>query len=522
MSNRIFTDDTAKAMLRELAYQRYSLAQYDSLSALEKQIGAEYDSQRNGKIYATKLWKFATNQTSTGERLLDSVGKTCTPSTDSVIGQDDFLNDSSIFQWMHCNYTRDDDGTARVKSLEGMPSYRTEGAYDVGTIAPTFYWKCEEHPGYDIIYMSDSPNHALGLVPFILAVKDGMVMPYYVISSYPSVTASDGNARSQPGLAPVYNQSYNDCITTYQKKGTGYWGGGNAENLHAILFMIIKYATKNSQNVMRGCCDFNIQPKVAKAESNTRRVLVSDKGGFYEGCCVSIGDGTQTDRGSDAVHKIANRVRVKSIEEVTINNGKYYALNLELSSSITTTTDCTVTSMPCLSGETDNVVGRYDGSYLNNTDGNHTFRIHGVEYMWGQYVVLCDTVLEMSGETVGTGIAERPLGWDVYVAPKGTPHVKDAHTNYIKEGTIPYNKGTDAYGGDFGLTSRSYFIKTLGSSSSNGTGDTIFEGGSGVNNGTLREFLSLGALWDGSLAGLGLVYCGCGLGTRYWVFGSRD
>jgi hypothetical protein len=451
MSNRIFTDDTAKAMLRELAYQRYSSAQYDSLSALEKQIGAEYDSQRNGKIYATKLWKFATNQTSTGERLLDSVGKTCTPSTDSVIGQDDFLNDSPIFQWMHCNYTRDDDGTARVKSLEGMPSYRTEGAYDVGTIAPTFYWKCEEHPGYNIIYMSDSPNYALGLVPFVLAVKDGMVLPYYIISSYPSVTASDGNARSQPGLAPVYNQSYNDCITLYQKKGTGYWGGGNAENLHAILFMIIKYATKNSQNVMRGCCDFNIQPKVAKAESNTRRVLVSDKGRFYEGCCVSIGDGTQTDRSNDAVHKIANRVRVKSIEEVTIDSVKYYALNLELSSEITTTTDCIVTSMPCFSGETDNVVGRYDGSYLNNTDGNHTFRIHGVEYMWGQHVVLCDTVLEMSGETetVGTAIAEKPLGWDVYVAPKGTPHVKDAHTNYIKEGTIPYNKGTDAYGGDF-------------------------------------------------------------------------
>jgi hypothetical protein len=371
--------------------------------------------------------------------------------------------------------------------------------------------------------MSDSPNYALGLVPFVLAVKDGMVLPYYIISSYPSVTASDGNARSQPGRVPVHDQSYNDCITLYQKKGTGYWGGGNAENLHAILFMIIKYATKNSQNVMRGCCDFNIQPKVAKAESNTRRVLVSDKGRFYEGCCVSIGDGTRTDRSNAAVHKIANRVRVKSIEEVTIDSVKYYALNLELSSEITTTTDCIVTSMPCFSGETDNVVGRYDGSYLNNTDGNHTFRIHGVEYMWGQSVVLCDTVLEMSGETdfVDTAITEKPLGWDVYVAPKGTPHVKDAHTNYIKEGTIPCNKGTDAFGGDFGLTSRSYFIKTLGSSSSNGTGDIIWEGGS-VNNGTLRAFLSLGNLWNGSAAGLGVVNCWHELGLRDWSLGSRD
>ena len=511
MSNRIFTDDTAKAMLRELAYQRYSSAQYDSLSALEKQIGAEYDSQRSGKVYATKLWKFANNQTSQGERLLDSVGKTCMPSTDSVAGQDDFLNDSPIFQWMHCNYTRDDDGTARVKALEGMPSYMTEGACDVGTISATFYWKCEEHSEYDIIYMSDSPNHALGLVPFVLAVKDGMVMPYYIISSYPSVTASDGNARSQPGGVPAYNQSYNDCITAYQKKGKGYWGGGNAENLHAIIFMAIKYATKNSQNIMRGCSEFDTQQKVAKAESNTKRVLVSDRGKFYEGCCVSVGDGTKTDRNDSAVHNIANRVRVKSIDEVTIDSVKYYALNLDVPSAITTTSASIVTAMPCFSGETDSVIGRYDGSYLSNTDGNHTFRIHGVEYMWGQYVVICDTVLDKQGS-----------GWDLYVAPKGVAHVKDAHTGYIKEGTIPYNNGNDVYGGDYGFSTRSYFIKALGSSSSNGTGDIIYEGGTGIADGTLREFLTLGYLRYGSVAGLGIVFCRFTLGLRYWSFGSRD
>ena len=511
MSNRIFTDDTAKAMLRELAYQRYSSAQYDSLSALEKQIGAEYDSQRNGKVYATKLWKFAKNQTSQGERLLDSVGKTCTPSTDSTVGQDDFLNDSPIFQWMHCNYTRDDDGTARVTSIEGMPGYHTDGAYDVGTIAPTFYWKCEEHSEYDIIYMSDSPNHALGLVPFALAVKDGMVMPYYIISSYPSVTASDGNARSQPGLAPVHDQSYNDCITLYQKKGKGYWGGGNPENLHAILFMIIKYATKNSQNIMRGCSDFTTQVKIAKAETGVKRVLVSDRGRFYDGCCVSVGDGTQTDRNYSQVHNIANRVMVKDIDEVTIDSVKYYALNLDIASAITTTADSLVSSMPCFAGETDKVIGRYDGSYLSNTDGNHTFRIHGVEYMWGQYNVVCDTVLEKQGN-----------GWDVYVAPKGTSHVKDAHTGYIKEGVIPYNNGGDVYGGDYGFSSRAYFIKALGSSSSNGTGDIIYEGGIGVADGTLREFLTLGYLRHGADAGLGIVGCWATLGNRPWTLGSRD
>ena len=167
--------------------------------------------------------------------------------------------------------------------------------------------------------------------------------------------------------------------------------------------------------------------------------------------------------------------------------------------------------MPCFAGETDKVIGRYDGSYLSNTDGNHTFRIHGVEYMWGQYNVVCDTVLEKQGN-----------GWDVYVAPKGTSHVKDAHTGYIKEGVIPYNNGGDVYGGDYGFSSRAYFIKALGSSSSNGTGDIIYEGGIGVADGTLREFLTLGALWTGAAAGLGLVRCWNTLGGRTWSFGSRD
>lgn len=511
MSKKIFTDDTARGILRELAYQRFSGAQYDSLSTLEKQISAEFDSQRNGKIYATKLWKFATNQTSAGERLLDSVGKTCTPSTDTVAGQDDFLNASPIFQWMHCNYTRDDDGTARLTALEGMPNYHTDGAYDVGTIAPTFYWKCEEHSDSQIIYMSDSPNYALGLVPFSLAVKDGMIMPYYIISSYPTVIASDGKARSQPGLVPDYNHSYNDCISLYQKKGTGYWGGGNSENLHAILLMIIKYATKNSQSIMQGCSNFTSQVKIAKAESDTKRVLISDASAFYAGCCVSVGDGTKTDRNESAVHNIVNRARVKSIESVTIDSVSYTALNLDVSASFTTTTSYLVTSMPCFSGETDAVIGKYDGSYISYTDGRHTLRIHGVEYMWGQYAVVCDTVLDKQGN-----------GWDVYVAQKGVAHVKDAHTNYIKEGTIPYNNGADVYGGDYGFSSRAYFIQALGSSSANGTGDIIYEGGTGVADGTLREFLTLGNLGLGSSAGLGLVYCRGGLGNRNWFLGSRD
>ena len=51
-----------------------------------------YNIQRTGKIYQTKIWKFATNPTSTGEKLLDNAGLEFVPSTDTTEGKDDYLN----------------------------------------------------------------------------------------------------------------------------------------------------------------------------------------------------------------------------------------------------------------------------------------------------------------------------------------------------------------------------------------------------------------------------------------------
>ena len=155
------------------------------LSALEKQLAMGYEKQRNGKVFATKIYRFASNTTSSGELMRDSYELKCEPSTDTVAGQDDFATASPIFTYQRCNYIRDEDGTARVIALEGSPAYRTEGAYDVGNVYPTFYWNCEHHGTYDIYYMSDTPHPELGLVPWCEAVKaDGTVLPIYTHSAF--------------------------------------------------------------------------------------------------------------------------------------------------------------------------------------------------------------------------------------------------------------------------------------------------------------------------------------------------
>lgn len=180
-----------KNKLSEIAYQyalqnAYTYADDMGLkSNLEKELAAKFIGARTGKVFATKIWHYDTNTSSAGEALLDSIGLTCTPATDTVQGQDDFADASDIFQWQRCNYTRDDDGFARPTALEGTPAFKRTGSVDIGNVYPTFWYKVENRGTYDIYYMSDSSHPELGLVPWYEACKaDGTVLPFYVHSAF--------------------------------------------------------------------------------------------------------------------------------------------------------------------------------------------------------------------------------------------------------------------------------------------------------------------------------------------------
>lgn len=110
-------------------------------TVLEKAIENYYALRRTGKVYQTKIWKFATNPTSTGEKLLDNAGLVFEPSTDTEEGQDDYLNGQHpLFEWVHCNYIRDADGTARPVAIEGSEGYKSTGAVDVGAMQMSFWF----------------------------------------------------------------------------------------------------------------------------------------------------------------------------------------------------------------------------------------------------------------------------------------------------------------------------------------------------------------------------------------------
>lgn len=491
-----------------------------------------YNLQRTGKVYQTKIWKFATNPTSTGEKLLDNAGLEFVPSTDTTEGKDDYLNGNHpMFEWVHCNYKRNDDGTAYPVATEYDDNYATTGAVDVGAMQMSFYWNWDaSNSEYDLVTISDMPNEKYGLKPWTESKRaDGTVLPWCIGSAYVSGVASDGLLRSQPELKPERNQSHNNMITNYQKKGKGHWGAGAERNTFQILFNIIKGATKNSQSLFQGCTSYNFQysASIQSTDVHTYFPVTNDQAkNILVGSYVSVGYGelktdtntVNNDRGVGTIHKYADDVKVLRIETLDENNKAVY---LDIKTGFNTTpiklsdtvnAPITISSMHWWSGTTDTVIGRHDGSPVSNTDGKHAYRVQGREYAVGAYLIASDTVMDFQSD----------YSKKVYIAPKGLAHSSSDATirsKYTCIGTIPANpdgKGSDYWIGDISVdvNTGGWFPSAKGSSNSQGWADMLYAGGTSTSG--TREYLMGGVLWDSSNAGCSFVGCRAGLGWASW------
>lgn len=486
--------------------------------SLERTIETYYALRRTGKVYQTKLWKYAANPTSTGEKLLDNAGLIFEPSTGTAEGQDDYA-DTPLFQWVNCNYIRDDDGAARPIAIEGMDSYKTSGAVDVGAMQMSFWWNWDATPeDHVLVTVSDTPHPELGLVPWPECVKaDGTVLPWCIGSKYISGTASDGLLRSQPGLLPALFQSHDGMITNYQLKGPGYWGAGAVRNLWQILWIAIKGATKNSQSLFYGCANYNYQYAVAAATTEQTYVTLTEPQAenLIAGSCVCIGtgpeeeEGANFDRGQAYMRDIVSLARISKIEGANVFLD-YDAFDAPAGAYLST--------MPWIAGTTDAVCGHHDGSATSNTDGKYPYRVQGREYAIGAYTVAADTVAYFLEDN----------SRDVYVAPRGVPHSPTWATiqsTYTLAGNIPaYNDGTatDYYIGDINVdtTLGAWNPSSESSSPSQGFADRYYAGGDATL--TQREFLQGGVLGNGSHAGSSSLNLGLWLGSAGWFFAAGD
>ena len=511
----------------------------DEQALLEKSIENYYAMRRTGKVYQTKLWKFATNPSPSGEKLLSNAGLIFEPSTDTEEGQDDYLNGQHpLFEWVHCNYIRDADGTARPVAIEGMDDYKTSGSVDVGAMQMSFWWKWDtSNEEYDLITVSDTPHPELGLVPWCESVKaDGTVLPWCIGSAYVSGTASDGLLRSQPGLPPERNQSHNNMITNYSEKGEGYKGAGTERNTFQFIFNAIKGATKNSQSLFAGVTNWSIQyeASIQSVDNHTYfPVTNAQAANIPLGTCVSVGYGVNNsgtannDRGRATIHEYADDVKV--LRKEALPDGENTAIYLDIPDDAafntmphvyddTFSAPIILSSMHAVAGLTDSVLGHHDGSPVSNTDSKHPYRVQGREYLVGGYIVASDTVAYLNADGSRT----------IYVAEKGTAHSNNQETilsTYKNAGTIPNGAtGTaaDWYIGDLSLdeNTAAWWPSAEGSGSTQGVCDRYYTGGSGSD--TLREYLQGGNLGNGSLAGVGYLRLVSSLSYEYWSFLACD
>lgn len=483
---------------------------------IEKSIETFFNMQRTGKVYATKFYYYGTDEGQTtspaGEKILDNAGLTCAPSTDTVAGQDDYA-EIPLFRPYDCNFIIDDSGDKYITKFRGQEEFSYTGKVDVGVLQMSAWWNVAYQDDCFIVYWSDSPHPELNLIPYKDCVRsDGTVAPYMIHSKYISGLL-DGVLYSSSGLVPARNQSYNNMITNYAKKGAGYTGENDSDMLFRYIMLMIKYATKSSQSIMAGCTSYNYQYPAVQVETGVKRIILTktQANTLIIGSRVSIGlpASTSLDRGQAYMHNIADSARITHIEEIDDANSAIY---VDTDDTFDVSEGTYLTTMHWHAGTTDHVLGN-DGSPVSNTSGKYPMKIQGIECMVGGCEVASDEVADITEEA----------GRDIYIAaaiPR-TSNITTIRNTYKKAGSMPRLTG-DIWVGDVQIDTETgaFFVKSVGSGDKVGTGDRYY-GGNDEGQSGQREHLQGGFLWNGSHAGFCYRHGSFGLGAAGWGCLSR-
>lgn len=466
--------------------------------------GTLFKARETGELFSTKFYKQSVSASATGEKMNDSVGLSCEPSTETVKGTDDFAPHNA-FWFVDCDFVVNDDGTPVPTYIEGQNGFKRTGKVDVGILTPPLFYKIEETEDSYIWHLSDKEEVnglKLTLMPHCRNRINGEPLGYGILPKY-YAGEIDGVLYGSSGLAVKNFVSYQSLNPLMQAKGAGYFGAGSERSIFLKVMLRIKYATSSSQKIFSGCTSFNYQYKVAEASEGNYVVLTEEQAAnFYVGCTVSIGDpGTNTnyDRGQSYMHSIADKVKVTKIDGAKVYVDK---------DGMTITDTSYISSMPLHSGQTDYVIGN-DGYVANG--GKHSFKLQGIEEGIGAYFVSCNEVLNKETATKTVYYAKGTAGF--------TTSLDTIKADWKEIGYFENEGSGDFWIGDISIDEETgaEIPLTKGSGDSTGTGDRHYYGGTSTG---LREHLSRGGLWDGSLSGLSCLSGVSGLSFAFWGFAA--
>lgn len=490
---------------------------------IENALSNFFALRRTGKVYTTRIYKYDTSTSPTGVKLNDNEGLVRKPSTNTVIGQDDY-REIGVFMHFPCNFTVDNKGFNHVTALQGQPDFRKTGKVDVGEVTMSAWVGITDNPEYVDYHYSDSPNEALGLRPMGESINpDGTISPFMIHGKY-GAGDIDGVPYSSAGLILANGSqkggkpvSHTGLIAYMRKKGSMYVGTTNWDLFYKQLMMIILYATTNSRSVMAGCNSYSMQEMAAVAETGVTRVILpkAKANNYIVGSYVSVGDigsNTNKDRYYAYMHNLAYDIKILKIEPVDDTNSAIY---LDTEPFNTTLTTC-ISTMPWRTGSTDSVLGS-DGSPFSNTDNKNPFKIQGIETGYGAYEVLSNVFMDIVTDEDGT--PKR----DVYICMDAsllTTDMNAAKTRYKKVAAqVTYTAASWKY------ISKCFVDPALGimvPTETKAGSTTGFCNGLYTDESTSgqREWLSLGALYNGTFCGLWFLNAGNGVGGANWFIVS--
>lgn len=492
---------------------------------IENALSNYFALRRTGKVFTTKIYKYETSTSPIGVKMNANENMVAEPSVGRKEGRDDYAQ-YGLFHHFTCNFSVDEDGFNHVDVLDGQTGFSKYGKVQVGEVTMSAWFGIEDTEEAILYHYSDVQTE---LTPYPMKESvnpDGTISPFMIHAKYVAGDI-DGVPYSSKGLSPANGGqamqarnpvSYTGMIAYMHKLGKHYCGTTSWDLFYRQLMMIIKYATTHSQSIMAGCTSYNNQDRNLVEETGVMRVVLTKAQATYYpiGSYVSIGDigaNTSKDRYHEYIHNKAYSVKVVKTEDVDESNTAVY---VDAPEPFDTTLTTWISSMPWHSGATDEVAGS-DGSPNSNTSGKDPYKIQGIETCIGAYEVLGNVVMD-----IVTGADGNPAR-DVYVCEDASTLTSDITTvraNYKKAiAQVVYTNASWQY-----ITEETtdpnlgIMIPTkVGGGTSTGFADGVHTDTSASGQ---REWLSLGVLNSGGLAGLWVLAAYGGLTDTYWNFVS--
>lgn len=370
----------------------FAVTQSENKYSCLERFAAMLDTAWGDKTYTVRNIHESVSGDASGTPLDDLAdGRSAAPLvTDASTGVADWAENDPMTWYVRANAKSLADGTMEVLAVE------TEAAFDVtGETAPVYCFSpalaVKEWDDGSYLYTSWHMRAGDGYVPMAGDVApDGT---HRLLTWHPAFYGgknSAGGMTSGAGLMPMPWTSANAALPLARKLTAydGLWC--DCDTQFALMAWRLRHWTLSNSGQLEGCTNYNYQYTLAAAETGVKRVLLTKGQGanLLVGSCVCLGErgsNTNNDRNQAYNHDVFNIAKILSVETVTVNDTEYAAVNLDLASTIDTTTTMLVSTMPWPNGTTEALPGHSDGCIGNLTNGKYPYRIAGVEMQIGSY-----------------------------------------------------------------------------------------------------------------------------------------